>query len=198
MMDNTVPIVSPSSDIIQLMERNMRLVGKSLIFIFAIWYLFSILRYPSGGSILNTVDLIFHEAGHTLFFWAPKVIYMLAGSMMQIAVPLFLILYFAFRRELFSSSLLLLWLGNSLHGVGIYARDAFDRTLPLLGGDGVVHDWAYLSSALGLGKDVLTLGTALLVLAKIAIVVGIAGMLFSLWVEVSQKYITPPSLRRMS
>jgi hypothetical protein len=106
---------------------------------------------------------------------------------MQIAIPLFCVLYFAFRKDIFGSSLLLLWLGNSLHGVGVYARDAFDRALPLLGGDGVVHDWAYLSAALGLGQKVLTLGAILLVLAKVVILLGIGGMLFSLWVGLSPR-----------
>jgi hypothetical protein len=141
-------------------------------------YFFSALRSPSTFHLIDSVDLIFHEAGHTLLFWAPQVITVLGGSLMQILVPLIFVLYFVLRKSFFSSALLLFWLGYSIVNVSIYAGDAFARQLPLLGGDGVIHDWMYLSAELGLGKNVLVLAKFLSSLGLITMLGGLGWSLF--------------------
>lgn len=44
----------------------------------------------------------------------------------------------------------LLWLGQNLINISVYAADAQARSLPLLGGNKVYHDWNYLLSEIGL------------------------------------------------
>jgi hypothetical protein len=44
----------------------------------------------------------------------------------------------------------LLWLGQNLINISVYAADAQARRLPLLGGNKVYHDWHYLLNEIGL------------------------------------------------
>ncbi len=143
-------------------------------------YFFSAVRTPTEPHIIDVVNLIFHEAGHTLFSIGPELLMVLGGSLMQVLIPLLLVLYFAFRGEFFSSSILLFWLGHSIINVSVYAGDAFLRQLPLLGGDGVIHDWAYLSAHLGLGRSVLTLSKFLHALGALTILIGLVWSLFNI------------------
>lgn len=135
-------------------------------------YFFYALRTPLEFHIIDSVDLVFHEAGHTLLFFAPEVLMVLGGSLMQVLVPLTLAIIFLVKRDAFAASILLMWVGYSIVNVSIYAGDAFTRTLPLLGGEAVMHDWAYLSAELGLGIRVLTLAK---ILHTIGIMVALLG-----------------------
>jgi len=162
------------------MDHTTLVVRLGAITLFS-WYFFSAIRSPGVFHLIDSVDLIFHEAGHTLLFWAPEVITVLGGSLMQILVPLTCVIYFSFQRSFFSSALLLFWLGYSIVNVSIYAGDAFARQLPLLGGDGAIHDWMYLSAELGLGKNILLLAKALSSLGVITMLGGLAWSIFLTW-----------------
>lgn len=172
-------------------SRNTTLVLHLGTIAFFSWYFFSAVQSPGIFHLIDSVDLIFHEAGHTLLFWAPQVITVLGGSLMQIVVPLTFVLYFALRKSFFSSSLLLFWLGYSIINVSIYAGDAFARQLPLLGGDGVIHDWAYLSAELGLGRNVLPLAKAL---SSLGIITMLGGLTWSMLFSLRQWQITRPGV----
>ncbi len=121
------------------------------------------------------VDLGFHELGHMLTMWAPRLIYFAMGSVNQILVPIGLSAYFLwFRRDRIGGGLCLAWAGTSAANVAIYIADAPYRRLPLIGG---IHDWAYilgpphlneLGAAHGLGVAVKTFG-ALCVLGGFAL-----------------------------
>lgn len=91
--------------------------------------------------ILDTVDLVFHEAGHAVLFFAPELVVVLGGTLLQLAVPTMCLVYFHRTHDLIGSSCMLWWLGQNFLGVSVYIADARAQALPLLG-DG--HDWAYL------------------------------------------------------
>lgn len=98
--------------------------------------------------LLSGVDLGFHEFGHLAFAWAPGLITPLAGSVVQVAVPLGLAAYFWFRRrEVLAAALMLAWAGTSAQNVSVYIADAPTEYLPLLGGGR--HDWAWILSQIG-------------------------------------------------
>ncbi len=109
-------------------------------------------RLDSSWNFIDSVDLIFHEAGHSLFMFFGDFIRISAGSFFQIALPLFFVIYFLFKKEKFSASLLLFWLGQNIMNVAIYAGDAIVQRLDLLGGDGVMHDWNFILSYLHILK----------------------------------------------
>ncbi len=101
-------------------------------------------------SFIDSFDLIIHEAGHTIMFFLGDFVQVLAGSLFQISIPLIISLYFFFRREYYSCSLVLMWMGHNILNVAYYMADALVQELPLLGGDSVIHDWNYIFSTLNI------------------------------------------------
>jgi len=74
----------------------------------------------------------------------------LGGSALQVIVPAVCAGYFLLHRQMASFAVALFWTGESIADVPVYMADARARALPLLGGDGVIHDWNYLLDAVGL------------------------------------------------
>ncbi|HVV14922.1 MAG TPA: hypothetical protein VHD55_00755 [Candidatus Paceibacterota bacterium] len=101
---------------------------------------------PAQWHFIDGANLIFHEAGHAIFIFFGQFIHVLMGSGFQVALPAFLAGYFFYTGQKLSAAVCLMWAGQSLVNVSIYAGDALAMQLPLLGGDGVMHDWHYLLS----------------------------------------------------
>lgn len=93
---------------------------------------------------IHGVNLIFHEAGHTIFAMFGQLIHLLAGSGMQILVPTVISGYFLFTRQPFAAAVALCWVGENFWDVSVYIKDAQERALPLLGGEAVLHDWHFI------------------------------------------------------
>jgi hypothetical protein len=93
---------------------------------------------------VDNLSLIIHEAGHAVFFFFGDFLHILGGSLFQILFPLVYVGYFYIRRDFFSASILLFWVGQNILAVSVYASDAIAMQLPLLGGDSVLHDWNYV------------------------------------------------------
>jgi hypothetical protein len=103
-----------------------------------------------GGErafLISYVDLGFHELGHLLFAWGPGLVPPLAGSVVQVAVPIGLAIYFGLRRESYASSLMFAWAATSAANVSVYAADAPFQALTLLGNGR--HDWAWVFGSTG-------------------------------------------------
>jgi hypothetical protein len=132
--------------------------------------LFGWIAFVRKGQVplLSLVDLGFHELGHLVTIRLPQVLYFVAGSAAQIAVPLGLGIYFVVRRDHFAGALCLAWAATSAKDVAVYIADAPTQLLPLIGGE---HDWAVilgpehlhaLDKAGAIALAVRTLGLALL------------------------------------
>ena len=126
-------------------------------------------RASAALQFLHGVNLIFHEAGHTFFLFFGQFLHVLGGSALQVIVPAVCAGAFLMHGQRASFAVALFWTGESITDVAIYMADARARALPLLGGDGVIHDWNYLLSALGLlnwtrALATLTLGVGMLVI----------------------------------
>jgi hypothetical protein len=93
---------------------------------------------------IDNTDLVIHEAGHIFFMFFGKFIYTLGGTLMQILFPSLIIWYFWRNSYRTGAQVGLLWLGQNLINISVYAADASTQTLPLLGGNKVYHDWAYI------------------------------------------------------
>ncbi len=130
----------------------MKTSARILIVLLASAYFWHCAATYTQWHFIDSVDLIFHEAGHTIFFFLGTFLNIAAGSGFQIALPLGIALYFFATQQKFSGALCLLWVGQSILNVSVYAADAKLMQLELLGGDGVIHDWNYLLSTLGLLK----------------------------------------------
>ncbi len=101
-----------------------------------------------SGIILDTLDwanLTFHEAGHFVFPIFGEFMDALAGSLMQVAIPVICTFHFLRHRQWAACSVTLFWTGESITHVAVYIADAQRMKLPLTG---EIHDWNYILGTL--------------------------------------------------
>lgn len=119
----------------------------------ALYGLFGASNYTVDGFLdgsdrvmmfLHGVNLIFHEAGHTILAGFGQFLHILGGSLMQVMVPAIIAGYFVVTRQKYAGAITLCWAAQNLWDVSIYIQDAQERSLPLLGGENVLHDWHFL------------------------------------------------------
>lgn len=138
-----------------LVDRLKRLnpFATGLMVILTLHTLFGSAHYTPEGFILardpmmmflHNINLIFHEAGHTIFALFGRFIMLLGGSLMQILVPVVICGYFFITKQTFAAAVALWWTGQNFLDVSFYIKDAQERMLPLLGGEGVMHDWHFI------------------------------------------------------
>ncbi len=111
-----------------------------------------LLSINSGEFIflLDHFNLLIHEGGHGIFSLFGSFIYTLGGTLMQIILPLLFVYYFVSHRKIFGTQISLIWLGQNLMNISVYVADAKERSLPLLGGNKVYHDWHFILGRTGL------------------------------------------------
>lgn len=101
---------------------------------------------------MQNVNLIFHEAGHVLFMFFGKFLYILGGSLSEILIPTLITVYFWYHQQTFSAACTSWWMATAFLSVSIYAADAYERHLPLITGDIETHDWFNLLQPYGFLK----------------------------------------------
>lgn len=116
---------------------NYKSAISALVFVYCIYYVSSL----NSWHLIDNVDLVIHEAGHVVFSLFGEFIFIAGGTLLQIIVPTVFVGYFFLRRDNFSASLLLYWLGINFFNISWYAGDALKMQLPLLTGDKDGHDW---------------------------------------------------------
>lgn len=109
------------------------------------------LTYNKGEFLfIDYFNLLVHEGGHGIFSFLGKFVHALGGTLMQIILPIIFVYYFASNKKRVGVQISVIWLGQNLMNISVYAADARARQLPLLGGGKVYHDWTYLLGELGL------------------------------------------------
>ena len=103
---------------------------------------------PFQWHFIDGVNLVIHEAGHTVFSPLGEFMMIAGGSLFQVIIPAGFWAYFLYRGQQYSAALVLFWVGESLLNVSVYASDAQAMQLPLLGGGDSQHDWNYLLTSL--------------------------------------------------
>jgi hypothetical protein len=98
--------------------------------------------------ILDSANLVFHEAGHPLFGLLGDTAALYGGTLMQLLVPLLVLGSAWLRREAGGVAAAGAWLAESLLNVARYVADARAQALPLVGGG--EHDWANILGRWGL------------------------------------------------
>ena len=135
-----------------------------------------------GGIFLFTdmLSLPIHEGGHLLFGWFGQTIGVAGGTILQLGVPLALVTYFAFRREVLGTAFTASLFFENFLNVGLYMQDARRLVLTLVsvGGSGeVIHDWNFLFSKLGVLPYDTAIGGAVRFLGWL----GMFAVVFWLW-----------------
>ena len=109
---------------------------------------------PMQGSFLDNVDLPIHETGHLIFRLFGQTMMIAGGSIFQVIFPAVFVGYFVWQRSFYSAAIVLLWVGQSILNVWVYASDAVVMQLMLTSGmtgsEGGFHDWNYLLDHFGL------------------------------------------------
>lgn len=160
------------------MEKYFKLIGSAAVCIY-FWYC---AHTYTQWHFIDGADLIFHEAGHTIFSFFGTFIHVLAGSGFQILLPLCIALYFFYQKQYISGSLCLLWVGQNFLNVSVYAGDAIRMELDLLGGDSVIHDWNYLLESTGLLSYAPRIASIFHSLGILFIITGTTLSLYYSWI----------------
>jgi hypothetical protein len=93
--------------------------------------------------ILDSANLVFHEAGHPLAGFVSERLAVYGGTIAQLALPLAASFSFWTRRHTLGFAICTAWSCESLMNVATYMADARALALPLIGGldPELYHDW---------------------------------------------------------
>ena len=153
-------------------------IPKLIFAILASLYILWIAYDPMQGSFLDNVDLPIHETGHLVFRPFGEFMMVAGGSIFQVIFPAVFVGYFIWQRSYYSAAIVLLWVGQSILNVWVYASDAVVMQLVLTSGftgsEGSFHDWNYMLTATGLidstkgvAKVIRFFGTVTIVIAAV-------------------------------
>lgn len=146
--------------------------------VFAIYFLWCAYD-PAKAVFLHLVHTPIHEAGHVFFRVFGEFAGIAGGSLFQVVVPIVFFGYFVYHGKPFSASIVLLWAGQSMTDVYVYANDAQVMRLPLLSGltgaEGGFHDWNYLLSETGLLNKTKLIANIIRFAGTVIIFLGIVG-----------------------
>ncbi|MBP6002370.1 MAG: hypothetical protein KA746_02940 [Pyrinomonadaceae bacterium] len=153
-------------------------IPKLIFAILASLYILWIAYDPMQGSFLDNVDLPIHETGHLVFRPFGEFMMVAGGSIFQVIFPAVFVGYFIWQRSYYSAAIVLLWVGQSILNVWVYASDAVVMQLVLTSGftgsEGSFHDWNYMLTATGLidstkgvAKVIRFVGTVTIVIAAV-------------------------------
>lgn len=145
---------------------------KAIFVIMITWYFIYCLKSLENFHFISGINLIIHEAGHSILFFFGEFIHVLGGSLFQVLIPLIFAIYFLSKEDVYSSGIILLWVGESMIEVSRYAGDAILMQLPLLGGDNVIHDWNWLLSYTNLIQYTSTMASAIYIVGVLIMIGG--------------------------
>jgi hypothetical protein len=154
---------------------------KLLAAILVAWYLFSCANNTNFGHFIDNIDLIIHEAGHPIFSFFGDLVMFLGGSFNQILIPFIFSVYFFFRKEYYSASIVGMWVGYNIVNVSYYMADAILMNIPLLGGDSSSHDWNNIFSMTHTLSYTHTFSS---IAWTIGMAVMIIGLCFAIWYSI--------------
>jgi hypothetical protein len=104
-------------------------------------------RMTDTPSVLHLTVILFHEAGHVFFTLFGEALRVAGGTLGQLLIPLVCTVALHRRDDNFGAALCLAWMALSLMDASVYAYDAFDPVLPLIGGGTGAdrfHDFIFL------------------------------------------------------
>ena len=109
-------------------------------------------RMTDTPTILHLTVILFHEAGHVVFMPFGRTLGVAGGTLGQLLMPLVCAVALHRRDDNFGAAMCTAWLSLSLIDASIYAYDAFDPELPLIGGGtgaDSFHDFVFLFDRFG-------------------------------------------------
>ncbi|HEX8492588.1 MAG TPA: hypothetical protein VF658_07080 [Pyrinomonadaceae bacterium] len=145
--------------------------------------------HPLEWRLIDNVNLVIHEAGHIFFMPFGQFLMIAGGSLLQLIIPAIFALYFYYHGKSYSCALVLLWVGESLLNVSVYAGDAVSMQLPLLGGKDSIHDWNYMLDELNWLSHTPEIAKALHAIALLLIVGATAWAIIAAFRSPKKTYL---------
>jgi hypothetical protein len=127
-----------------------RLVLLAVVAIWATSVLLS--RMTEPPTLLHLTVILFHEAGHVIFMPFGEALRIAGGTLGQLLMPVICAVALHRRGDNFGAAICLAWMGMSLMDASVYAYDAADPLLPLIGGgtgSDSFHDFVFLFERYG-------------------------------------------------
>lgn len=134
-------------------------------------------------NFMHSINLVFHEAGHFIFFWTPRQIMVIMGTGLQIIIPFFFMIVFIRQTDWFASCVTSWWGFQSIFDSAYYIADAKDRAMPLITGDPDSHDWWYLFGQWGLLDHSVYIGAVVMYIGFFGMLLSIILMLITLFLK---------------
>ena len=130
-------------------------------------------------GILDTFNLLVHEAGHIVFRPFGHTLHYMGGSLLQCLMPFAFCVSFWRTRQPAGVAVSGIWFGENFLNVARYVSDAKAMALPLLGnGD---HDWNTLLSGTFLLRYCRVFGGALAIFGWIVMLASAAWYVRLFW-----------------
>jgi hypothetical protein len=121
--------------------------------VFALWGTSVVLgRMTDPPTLLHLTVILFHEAGHVFFAPFGETLRVAGGTLGQLLVPLACAVALHRQGDNFGAALAAAWMALSLIDASIYAYDAWQPVLPLIGGgtgEDSFHDFIFLFDRFG-------------------------------------------------
>ena len=127
-----------------------RLFAFAAVALWGISIVFS--KMTQTPTVLHLTVILFHEAGHIFFIPFGEALRVAGGTLGQLLMPLVCAVALHRRDDNFGAALCLAWMAMSLMDASVYAYDAFDPVLPLIGGGtgaDSFHDFIFLFDRFG-------------------------------------------------
>ena len=109
-------------------------------------------RMTDPPVLLHLTVILFHEAGHVLFAPFGEALRIAGGTLGQLLMPLACAVSLQRRGDNFGAAICLAWMSMSGMDASVYAYDAADPLLPLIGGGtgaDSFHDFVFLFERYG-------------------------------------------------
>ena len=155
-----------------------KLIFAGVLVAYFLWIAYD----PMQGSFLDNVDLPIHETGHLIFRPLGEFMMIAGGSLCQVIFPAVFVGYFVWQRSFYSAAIVLMWVGQSILNVWVYAADAVKMQLVLTSGftgsEGSFHDWNYLLDATGLLGSTNVVAGVIRVIGTFTIIFGLAAAIY--------------------
>jgi hypothetical protein len=124
-----------------------------LLAVVAIWASSVVLsRMTDPATLLHLSVILFHEAGHVVFMPFGEALRIAGGTLGQLLMPVICAVALHRRGDNFGAAICAAWMGMSLMDASVYAYDAADPLLPLIGGgtgNDSFHDFIFLFDRYG-------------------------------------------------
>jgi hypothetical protein len=125
----------------------------ALLAVVAIWATSVLLsRMTEPPTLLHLTVILFHEAGHVIFMPFGEAVRVAGGTLGQLLMPFICAVALHRRGDNFGAAICFAWMGMSLMDASVYAYDAADPLLPLIGGgtgSDSFHDFVFLFERYG-------------------------------------------------